>query len=173
MMKKLLLIFVTIVLVSAATFGQRSKTKAIKTPVVKKTTKAFTREKFDPKRDPNVDLATAIKTASRTGKRIILDVGGEWCGWCVHMDKFLFQNPSLDKIRNDSFVWVKINMSEENENVAFLSGYPEIKGYPHLYVLDEAGNFIHSQDTVDLEKKDTYDLAKFTLFIKTWALPKK
>jgi len=168
-MKKLLLIFVAILLVSATALGQRPKLKAVKKAVAKKSAAVFTREKFDPKRDPKVDLAAAIETASKMGRRIILDVGGEWCGWCVLMDKFLFRNKALDKLRKDNFVWIKINMSPENENVAFLSQYPEIKGFPHLFVLDEAGKLLHSQDTVALEKKETYDLAKFSEFLKLWS----
>ncbi|MBK7392019.1 MAG: thioredoxin family protein [Chloracidobacterium sp.] len=170
-MKKLLLISVAIILVSATAFGQKTKVKAVKKPLAKKAA-VFTREKFDPKRDPKLDLATAILTASKSGKRIILDVGGEWCGWCIHMDKFLFSNKALDKLRKNNFVWIKINMSPENENVAFLSEYPEIKGYPHLFVLDESGKLLHSQDTVALEKDETYNLAKFTEFMKLWS-PKK
>ncbi|HRI02496.1 MAG TPA: thioredoxin family protein [Pyrinomonadaceae bacterium] len=170
-MKKLLLISVAIILVSATAFGQKTKVKAVKKPLAKKAA-VFTREKFDPKRDPKLDLATAILTASKSGKRIILDVGGEWCGWCIHMDKFLFSNKALDKLRKNNFVWIKINMSPENENLAFLSEYPEIKGYPHLFVLDESGTLLHSQDTVALEKDETYNLAKFTEFLKLWS-PKK
>ncbi len=168
-MKKYLLIFIAILLVSITAFGQKSKARAVKKPVAKKPAKVFTREKFDPKRDPKADLATAIKTATKTGKRIILDVGGEWCGWCVHMDKFVFRNKALDKLLKANFVWIKINMSPENENVAFLREYPEIIGYPHLFVLDKAGKLIHSQDTVALEKKETYDLAKFNEFLKLWS----
>jgi hypothetical protein len=38
--------------------------------------------KFDPKRDAANDINDAVKEAKRTGRRVILDVGGEWCGWC-------------------------------------------------------------------------------------------
>ena len=168
-MKNIVLIFVAVLLVSLTASAQQSKAKAGKRPFAKTAVKVFTREKFDPKRDAKADLAAAVATTSKTGKRIILDVGGEWCGWCVHMDKFLFRNKALDKLRNSNFVWIKINMSPENENVAFLSEYPEIKGFPHLFVLDQAGKLLHSQDTVELEKKETYDLAKFTEFLKLWS----
>jgi hypothetical protein len=35
-----------------------------------------------PARDPVDDLDTAKVEAQRAGKRIVLDVGGEWCSWC-------------------------------------------------------------------------------------------
>ncbi len=132
----------------------------------------FVREKFDPKRDPKADLVEAVTKAAAAGKRIILDVGGEWCVWCVYMDRFFVENPPLEKLREDNFVWLKINMGPENENKAFLSAYPEANGYPHLYVLDAAGKLLKSQDTSALEQGNGYNLMKFTEFMRTWS-PKK
>jgi len=130
----------------------------------------FVREKFDPARNPFDDLKTAIETASKENKRIMLDVGGEWCGWCRYMDKFLFEHPDLTKIRDDNYVWVKINMSEENENVPFLGAYPEISGYPHLFVLDNGGKLLESKDTSELEDGKVYNLARFRVFLQKWAV---
>lgn len=129
---------------------------------------AFTRERFDPKRDPAVDLASATLLAKSSGKNIIIDVGGEWCGWCVYMDRFFFDNPSVAKLRDDNYVWLKVNMGPENENKAFLSAYPEISGYPHLFVLDSDGILLQSQSTDVLEAGKGYDLKKFTEFLQKW-----
>lgn len=152
------------------------------------------REKFDPKRDPNLDLQNAIAKAQKENKRIILDIGGEWCSWCRKMDIYFMQNPKLDKLRDQNYVWVKINMSEENENKEFLAKYPEIPGYPHLYVLEKDGSLVHSQNTADIEEPDlpiiipanvknkeaflkkeyekkktrSYNLQKFTEFLTKW-----
>ena len=169
-MKKLLLITAIALAVNLTAYGQK---KVIKKPVPKPKVAEpaptpFVREKFDPLRDPKADLAAAVITAAKEKKRIILDIGGEWCGWCVYMDKFFYQNPKLDKLRNDNYVWIKVNMSEENENPAFLSAYPTINGYPHLYVLEADGKLLHSQDTSPLEAGKGYDLAKFTAFLKAW-----
>ncbi len=174
-MKKLLLITAIAFAANLAAFGQKkvvkrptAKPAVTKPAVAKPTPTPFVREKFDPLRDPKADLAAAVIVATKTNKRIILDVGGEWCGWCVYMDKFFFQNPKLDKLRNDNYVWVKVNMSPENENPAFLAQYPVPTGYPHLYVLDETGKLLHSQDTSPLEAGNGYNLAKFTAFLKAW-----
>jgi hypothetical protein len=34
--------------------------------------------KYDVERDPSQDLADAVRNASASGKRILLEVGGEW-----------------------------------------------------------------------------------------------
>lgn len=124
---------------------------------------------FDPKRDPASDLEMAKVEAQRGSKRILLDVGGEWSSWCHILDKLVEEDAEIRSFRDANFVWMKVNYSEENENKAFLSAYPEIKGYPHLFVLDADGNLLHSQFTGDLEKGEGYDRAKFVAFLKDWA----
>ena len=126
---------------------------------------------FDPKRDPASDLEMAKVEAHRGGKRILLDVGGEWCSWCHILDKLVEGDAEIRSFRDANFVWMKVNYSEENENKAFLSAYPEIKGYPHLFVLDADGKLLHSQFTGDLEKGKGYDRGKFFAFFKAWAPP--
>ena len=135
--------------------------------------KPIEREKFDPLRNPAEDLTADIVTAQKENKRIILDIGGEWCGWCRLMDEYFIKNSELSKLRDDNFVWLKVNMSEENENKEFLSKYPPISGYPHLFVLESDGKFLHSQGTAILESGKSYDLQKFTDFLKKWSPSEK
>ena len=125
--------------------------------------------KYDPKRDPEKDIQGAIAEAGRTGKRILLEVGGEWCSWCHIMDRYFEENPKLLDLREKGFVMVKINFSRENENKNLLSRYPPIPGYPHIFVLDMNGKLLHSQDTSKLESGKSYDLEKFVSFLKKWA----
>jgi thiol:disulfide interchange protein len=124
---------------------------------------------FDPQRDPVADLALASAEAKRSGRRIMVDVGGEWCIWCHRMDAFIVGDPGLRALRDRGYVWMKVNYSEENENKAFLAGYPEVKGYPHLFVLDADGKLLHSQFTGELEAGKSYDRAKFEAFLRKWS----
>jgi thiol:disulfide interchange protein len=126
---------------------------------------------YDPARNAAQDISAAIREAGRTGKRILLEVGGEWCIWCHIMDAFFEKNPELLALREKNFIMLKINFSEENKNEQALSRYPEIKGYPHIFVLDSKGKLLHSQDTGELEEGKSYDLAKFTAFLKEWSPP--
>lgn len=128
--------------------------------------------KYDPKADPNADLAKAVSEAGRGNKRILVEVGGEWCGWCHRMHAFFDQNESLQRLRDDNFVVMQVNFSEENKNEKFLSKYPKIEGYPHIFVLDSSGKLLHSQNTGDLEQGKGYSLEKFTAFLSQWA-PKR
>jgi thioredoxin-related protein len=125
--------------------------------------------KYDPKRNAAEDISDAIKEAQRTHRRVLLEVGGEWCSWCHTLDKFFEAHPDLLLLRDKKFVTVKINFSEENENKELLAHYGTIPGYPHLFVLDSDGKFLHSQDTSPLENGKSYDLERLTAFLYTWA----
>src|SRR4051812_24119902 len=37
---------------------------------------------YDESADATKDVAAAVKRAARENKRVLLDVGGNWCGWC-------------------------------------------------------------------------------------------
>ncbi len=101
-------------------------------------------------------------------KRIILDVGGEWCKWCHIIDKFIDEQTEINEYLNNHYILLKINYSEENKNEKFLSQYPEIEGYPHFFVLEKNGELLHSQNTGLLEEGKSYDPEKFMNFLKEW-----
>lgn len=125
--------------------------------------------KFDPARDAAADVATAAAQAKAQGKRVLVDVGGEWCAWCHILDRFVDANADVRSLRDANYVWVKVNWSKENKNEALLSRWPKIQGYPHLFVLDGEGKLLHSQDTGTLESGKDYDRAKLLAFLKAWA----
>jgi thiol:disulfide interchange protein len=124
--------------------------------------------KFDPTRDAAKDIAAAVAEARRTNRRVILDVGGEWCGWCHTLDRYFVEHEDLRVLRDRHYIWLKINHSAENRNEAVLSKYPAIKGYPHLFVLDEDGALLHSQDTVPLEEGPSYNYDRMRAFLMKW-----
>jgi thiol:disulfide interchange protein len=125
--------------------------------------------KFDPARDGARDLDSALQVARATQRRVLVEVGGEWCTWCHIMDRFFAANVELKQIRDANFVWLKVNYSKENENEALLSRWPKVAGYPHLYVLDGDGRVLQSQDTSLLEAGKSYDANKFRAFLADWS----
>ena len=127
---------------------------------------------FDAARDPARDLEVALRMAQATGRRVVVEVGGEWCSWCHILDRFFEANPDLKRFRDANYIWLKVNWSPENQNEAFLRRYPAIPGYPHFFVLDPGGKLAFSQNTSELEAKKNYDPAAMHAFLVKWA-PKR
>lgn len=70
----------------------------------------------------------------------------------------------------NNFVTLKVNFSPENKNASFLGRYPRIPGYPHIFVLESDGRFLHSQGTAELESGRSYSNEKMTQFIDRWRI---
>ncbi len=129
------------------------------------------RKKFDPARDAAKDIEQAIQLAAASGRRVLLDVGGEWCVWCHRLDQLFIDNPDLAAFLEKNYVVVKVNWSKENKNEEVLSRYPKVAGYPHLFVLEADGSLLHSQDTAALEEGKGHSKQKVMAFLEEWAPP--
>ena len=124
---------------------------------------------YDDTRDPAKDLAALIPEARTGHKRILIVVGGEWCVWCHYLHNFLEKETDIKTLWDDRFVTLHVSYdSEGNKNEPFLSQYPKIPGYPHIFVLDENGAFIHSHGTDVLESGRGYSKDAVRAFLETW-----
>jgi thiol:disulfide interchange protein len=124
---------------------------------------------YDPKRDPAADVRAAVGEAQRSGRRILLEVGGEWCGWCHVLQDLVTGDKEVGARLRGGFVVVKVNWSPENENVPFLRAYPPIPSYPHFFVLESNGTYLGSQSGADFVTGTGYDRTKLLAFFKKWA----
>ena len=129
---------------------------------------AATAGPFDPGRDSFKDLEAAKAEAKATGRRILMDVGGNWCPWCHLLHGFWSNNPEVKSLRDKDYVFLMVSYSKENKNAAFLGGFPKIQGYPHLFVLDADGKVVQSQNTSELEEGKGYSPAKMSAFLEKW-----
>lgn len=127
---------------------------------------------YDPLRDPGKDLAAATAEAKMSNRNIFVEVGGEWCSWCHTLDRFFHEHPDLEALRDQSYVIMKVNVSQENPNRAFLSRFPFIHGYPHIFILDAQGKLMRSQSTNVLEDGRSYNTRRVRELLERFA-PKR
>ena len=125
--------------------------------------------KFDSKRDATADIQAAIAAAQRTGKRILLDIGGDWCQYCHQIDQLFQEHPELLELRDKSFITVAVYYGTDKKNEQVLTHYPKVEGIPHFYILDSRGSLLHSQHVLDLRKDGRYDPDKMKEFLTKWS----
>jgi len=125
---------------------------------------------YDPIADARHDLQQAIQQAGQENKHVLIQVGGNWCPWCVKLHGFFETEAVIDSILKADYVRVKINFSKENKNpeTMTLLEYPQRFGFPVLVVLDAAGKRLHTQNTGYLEKDKGYDVEKVKGFLLDW-----
>jgi len=134
---------------------------------------AFSQEKaeiYNTSIDGMKQLDEAIVKAKSEKKHLLVQVGGNWCPWCIRFNKFLADVPQIDSVMKSSFILVHLNYSRENRNYPVLErlGYPQRFGFPVLVVINGKGERLHTQDSGILEKDKGYDTLKVFTFLKNW-----
>jgi len=123
---------------------------------------------YDPNRDALVDLELASQLAG--DRKILVIIGGDWCSWCHLLNKYFESNKKVyDKLKQ-TFVVLKVNFSDENENPEFFNIYPPAKGYPHFIILDKNKKYLGQQDTSQLESGESYSDDAILAFVNKWQI---
>jgi thioredoxin-related protein len=123
---------------------------------------------YDPERDPFKDFEDAQTEASRDNKFILITVGGNWCSWCIKLERFFDKSPELKALRDEVFVSMKVNVSTENYNESFLSQMPEFEGFPFIIVTNQHGEVLNSLTSGNLEQGNGYSESKFREYFEHW-----
>lgn len=125
---------------------------------------------YHPEADAQADVQNALKKAQAEGKHVFLQIGGNWCSWCIKFNKFTTADAQIDSLFKANYVIAHVNYSKENQNLALLEKlqYPQRFGFPVFLILNEKGERIHTQNSAYLEKGDGYDKAKILEFLGAW-----
>ncbi len=110
----------------------------------------YTVAAYDVNRDPVDDLRMTVRKANQEQKRILLQVGGDWCNWCGRLADFIRERERVRTLLEQHFLIMKV-ASQSKFADDFLADYPKINAYPFVYVLSAAGELLHSQDMGELE----------------------
>lgn len=124
---------------------------------------------YDPERDPFADGRESLALAAHTGRRVLIEVGGDWCVWCHVLERVFADHPAAGQALRDGFVLLKVNVSDESPNTEFLNGLPALTGYPKLFVSRADGTIVHAQDPSAFVRNGRYDPALVHDFLRRWA----
>lgn len=126
---------------------------------------------YDPKADASKQIKDAVAKAAKEKKHVFIQVGGNWCIWCIRFNNLVNSDTMLHRIMNENYVVVHLNYSKENKNEKALAqlGYPQRFGYPVFVILDAKGNRIHTQNSGYLEKDKGHDPKKVAEFLTAWS----
>lgn len=128
----------------------------------------YTVDHYDVDANPAEQLQATLMRAKKENKTVLLQVGGDWCGWCHRMTKFIADTESVNSKMQANYLIQKVTFDQKNSNEEFLSDYPKIKGYPHIFVLNAKGEMLHSQNTEELEEGKGYSEEAFVEFLEKW-----
>lgn len=155
-MKKILFTFFLIINCISYVFSQKTADSII----------------YNPNANAESDLNSAIIKAKAERKNVLIQIGGNWCPWCIRLHRFYTMDIQLDSIIKADYVLVLINFSKENKNIPMMKKleYPNRFGFPALVIIGNDGKLLHIQDTGYLEacSGGYYDKEKILTFLKNW-----
>ncbi len=125
---------------------------------------------YNPRANAEKDVAQLLVKAKREKKRLLLQVGGNWCLMCYRLNAFIQTDSTLKSLLNEGYISYHLNYSPENKNQVYLArlGNPQRYGFPVLVVLNAEGERLHTQNMSLLLKGNGYDYEKLKTFLQTW-----
>jgi len=125
---------------------------------------------YNPRANAAADVARLTAQAQKEGKRILIQVGGNWCLMCYRLNAFIQTDSTLKDLVDDNYLTYHLNYSPENKNAAYLSklGNPQRFGFPVLVILEKDGSPLHTQNMALLLKGNGYDYDKLKSFLVQW-----
>ena len=125
---------------------------------------------YNPTADAKADIKAAVKKARKAKKHVFIQVGGNWCVWCIRFHDLVNATPALKDYLNTNFETVLVNYSPENKNEAVLKelGNPGRFGFPVFVILSDKGKLLHIQNSAYLEEGNGHSAKEITKFLKNW-----
>jgi thiol:disulfide interchange protein len=129
---------------------------------------------YDEKADAKADIAAALVRAGKENRRVLIQWGGNWCGWCRLLHKLFKEDRAIAKALLYEYDVVMVDIGKFDKNLDLVAKYKaDLKkaGVPFLTVLDSAGSVIVNQETSSLESGQGHDPKKVLDFLNAHKAP--
>jgi len=128
---------------------------------------------YDESLDGAKQIADALAKAKKENKRVLLQFGANWCGWCHLLHELCNSDTAIrEKLKADYVVVLVDVNAKHNADTDQKYGHPTRFGLPALVVLDADGKQLTTKDSGELEEGKHHDPAKVLAFLKEWS-PRK
>lgn len=85
------------------------------------------------------DEVEALARAKAENKHLIIDFYADWCTACVELDKYTFSDPEVRKVLAEKFVMLKVDGTEDTDEVIALQDKYGLVGMPLLAFVSPDG----------------------------------
>ncbi len=121
---------------------------------------------YKPGADARADIASAVEKAGKENKRVLIQWGANWCGWCHLLHEFFEEDAEAKALLASSYVVVLVDTDTNKALLEEMAVEPQ--GIPYLTILDGTGKKLVDQETGALETGSRHDPKKVNPFLKKW-----
>jgi hypothetical protein len=104
---------------------------------------------YDPSADANADVAAAFAAARKNGKRVLIELGGNWCGDCIVLANVM-NLPAVAPFiaRHYNVVHVDVGRFNRNLQIPARFGFTKrLEGVPMVLIADKNGKLLNRNNT--------------------------
>src|SRR5262245_2608754 len=123
---------------------------------------------YDEKADAKADIAAAVARSARENRRVLVQWGANWCGWCKKLHELCGSDEALRKELLYEYDLVRVDVGRFDKNMDLAAGYgADLKssGVPYLTVLASDGKVLANQETSVFEAEGKHDPKKVVAFL--------
>lgn len=127
---------------------------------------------YDEAADARADLTAALARAKQENRRVLIQWGANWCGWCVALHGTMKKDPAIARKLMYEYDVVRVDVGRFDKHMDLakeLGADFKSTGIPFLTVLDADGKPLAQQETGALEladkSKTAHDTAKVLDFL--------
>ena len=125
---------------------------------------------YDESADGSKQIAEALALAGKDGKRVLLQFGANWCGWCHKLHSLYQTDKGIAARLKSDYVVVMIDVNKDhNKEVDAKYGHPTQHGLPVIVILDADGKQLTTKDSGELEEGDHHSPVKVLAFLEKWS----
>lgn len=123
---------------------------------------------YDPEADGKELIAAALKRANLERKHVLIEWGGNWCGWCYKLHEVFHHDELVHPIVAEEYELVLVDSASNHELMQSYGGKDTRYAFPHLTILDGQGEVLTNQETSSLEVGPKHDPQAVVAFLKKW-----
>jgi hypothetical protein len=124
---------------------------------------------FDERQDMRPVFEAALAESRRTGRKVLVEYGGDWCPWSLRMSAVL-QRPAFSQLLRQRFIFVRCYVGPDGHSSPPEVDFPsELDSVPFFALMDADGRIVATQRTAGFEVLWFYWTPRIRSFLEGWA----
>jgi len=134
-------------------------------------------EIYDPRADGEQQLAASLRQAEAEHKRVLLNLGANWCEDSQAMFRLFSTNTEIQRFISEHYVFEMIDVNQRgvgarNARIVARYGNPIAAGIPVLLILDAKGTVLNGDPSERPADSDHAHPAMILAYLQKWAGPR-
>lgn len=113
------------------------------------------------------DVEAGLAEARRSGKRVLMTFGADWCPDCWALDSYFDEGANAALVAQH-YVLVHVNVGMKDANLEIAQQYAiAVKAIPALSVVEGDGRVVYAQGD-EFSSMRSHEAGVLTAFLKKW-----